>query len=206
LSRENLDVQRKILVRFKESVSEFRNVLLSTRSKSLDFLKQASQDSISLIESSIASQEDLDKDLKSRSREIKDRFTNQLKKETEDLYSNFKVSVSSELESGLVSFKEVSKESNNKVLEEVKGFVEDIHDHILSSHESLNERLELEYKKIDDYLNTYKKEKIQDLEKNFDRVVKEMVSSYLKRSLDIPTHEEIIREIIKSRVGSLEKI
>jgi len=204
--RGHVDSQKKLFENFRNTVTQTRTLLSNVRKNSLSLFKDANKDSLSIIESSIGVQEDLKRELLKKADEVKAKYSNLLREQSKELSTNLEENAKNIFDQEATSIKKMHAENLGELLKEVKYVVEDVHKHLIDSHEVISTRVDSEYKKIDEYLSSYKESKVRDLDKNFERVVGEMVASYLKRSLDIPTHEEIIREIIKNRLTTLQKM
>lgn len=204
--KDSVDSQKKLFDKFKTSVNDARQLVNNVRKNSLNVFKEANEQSLSIIDSSLEVQEDIKKDLLRKSQEMKDKYSSLLREQSKELSESLRNNAKDTFDKETMSVKKAHDESLQELLSEVKSVVEDVHKHLVDSHDAISMRVETEYKKVDDYLASYKDSKMKDLNKNFDRVVGEIVSSYLKRSLDIPTHEEIIRDVIKNRVTTLQKM
>lgn len=97
--------------------------------------------------------------------------------------------------------KEASKEMEVEVLGEVARLKESLETETVKAKEIARNRVQEEYKKVEAELDTYKVQKMQEVDAKAQLLIKEVAKQVLGRSLTYQDHEDIVMKMLAEAKG-----
>lgn len=183
--------------RYLRLLSSLREQLEGTRKNSYEMLNKANEDSLKLLKDSAGLSENMQNLVKKRSEIIKKGYIQELQKNSQRLSNQFQEEYSKEFAKGISDLKNNNSILNRKILEEAENLIKDVHDHLNTNHDLVLKKIDDDMSKTEEFLSTYRKNKIEEFDKEFKNMVNFYVKDYLKKTLSFDEHEEIIRNIMK---------
>jgi len=208
-----IKIENKILSRSASSensekylklIASLREVIEETRKQSFITLTKANEESISVLRDSIAFSENMKDLIKKKSEIIKRNYLIELKKNSSDLTKQFQEEYKKEFLKGTSDLKQNNTLVNKRIMEEAEGLIIDIHNHLNSNHDMIIKKIDDDMTKTEEFLIQYRKNKVEEFDKEFKSMTNFYVRDYLKRTLSFDEHEEIIRNIMKDFEKSIK--
>ena len=208
-----LNIERKVSIKSQEVenpekylklFTTIRELLETTRKDSFEMLSKANEESASILKENINFSENMQDLVKKKSELVKKNYLMELKKSSDRLSNQFQEEYKKEFARSLSELKQSNSAINKKILDEAEGLIKDVHTHLNSSHDLIIKKIDQGMTETDDFLQNYRKNKIEEFDKEFKNMTNLYVKDYLKRTLSFDEHEEIIRNIMKDFEKSIK--
>lgn len=178
-------------------IVDLRELLDATRRDSFTALEKANNESLEILKQNTKVSENMQEMIRKKAELIKKNYLQDLKKSSLQLSQQFQDSYKKEFALSLKELKDSNSKVTKKLLEEADSLIQDIHKHLTENHDLIIKKLDDDLLKTDEFLSEYKKNKVEELEKEFKYLANSYVKDYLKKTLTFEEHEQIIKTIIK---------
>lgn len=185
-------------------LTTIRELLEETRKDSYEMLNKANSESVEILKGNLNFSESMQELIKKKSEIVKKNYLQELKRSSMKLSQQFQEEYKKEFVRSLSDLKESNSAINKKILDEAEGLIQDIHLHLNSNHDLIIKKIDEDMSKTEEFLITYKKNKVEEFDKEFKNMANFYVKDYLKKSLSFEEHEEIIRNIMKDFEKSIK--
>lgn len=208
-----INIEKKISLRsndlenpekYLKLLSTIRELMESTRRNSFEMLSKANEESTAILRENVNFSDSMQDLFKKKSEIVKRNYIQELKKSSLKLSQQFQDEYRKEFSKGLSDLKQSNLVINKKILDEAEGLILDMHTHLNSNHDLIIKRIDEDMSKTEEFLATYKKNKIEEFDREFKNMTNFYVKDYLKKTLTFDEHEDIIRNIMKDFEKSIK--
>jgi len=183
--------------KYLKLLTSIRELLEVTRKDSYEMLNKANEESLNMLKENKDFTENIQDLVRKKSEIIKRNYLKELERNSSKLSQQFQDEYKKEFAKGVSELKSSNSAISQKILEEAESLIQDIHSHLNSNHDLVIKKIDEDMLKTEEFLTTYRKNKIEEFEKEFKNMVNFYVKDYLKKTLSFDEHEEIIRNVMK---------
>lgn len=183
--------------KYLQLLTNIRELLEATRNDSYQMLSKVNEESVSILKDSLNFSENMRDSVRKKAEIVKKNYLQELKINSSRLSQQFQEEYKKEFASSLQSLKAIDNSINKRIMEEADGLLQDIHLHLNSNHDLIVKKIDEDMGKTEEFLSTYRKNKVEEFDKEFKNMANFYVKDYLKKTLSFDEHEEIIRNIVK---------
>lgn len=183
--------------KYLQLLTSIRELLEVTRNDSYKMISKANEESVAILKDSLNFSDNMRDLVKKKAEVVKNNYLKELKNSSTKLSQQFQEEYKKEFATSLQELKASDNSINKRILEEADSLLQDIHLHLNSNHDLIIKKIDEDMVKTDEFLTNYKKNKVDEFDKEFRNMVNFYVKDYLKKTLSFDEHEEIIRNIMK---------
>lgn len=173
------------------------HLIEDARKKALTIIEQANLEASQMLTKTKKFNTKSDEALKEQIEFLASQQKKILEENSKDLVKGYKESLEELREQNINVFKNISKDIERDAVSEIKDFRQVLEKETLVSQKVVGGKVEEEYKKIQEELVEYKKEKLQEVDKSIFALILSITKVVLGKSLSIEDHEQLVLEALE---------
>lgn len=118
----------------------------------------------------------------------------------EEFIEEFKKTLSTLQQDNINIFNNISKDIQSKAEEEIADFKNLLDKQTVNSEKIVGEKIETEYDQVRSEIEEYKKRELDKVRAGIDKIIEDVVTKTIGKSLDSQMHQEIIMDALREAV------
>lgn len=191
----------------KEKMSQKSTTLLeSARDRAFELIKDATIKAKDILSETKIYEDKSKQVLNFQLEEASKKQVQALEKASLDILKDYKEDLERLRADNINIVKNISKDIERDVLNEFKDFKEILRRETVASQRVIEEKLEEDYKAVDEEINTYKQQKLKEVDDSIYDALARISEMVLGKAIDSNTHQELILDALNKAKSDIVKM
>lgn len=195
LWKRNTFLEKKELKIEAERNKKMLEVIQKAGQDYLVIITNANKKAKEIVRNALSIKKSSEKDLEKTLEEFEKEQEALIQKTSEDLFEKYNIKVDDNQDIKVSS--NISKDIETYSDIQISEYKEIIEKETLESQKIIEQKTADEYQKIEEELNTFKKEKMKNIEENLHRIIKEVTEAAIGKSLNLEDKEDLIKKALE---------